>query len=266
MANSQQKIALWAPLLFAFALSVSGQELGRLAEGIEPLTHNCVAQNLPYSSAGIVSSLDSHDCQFGPDRYADAFTFSGIGGSTVGIGFQATFSIIVYVYSPTVELVTSTAASTGNSAVFLLRLPMTGQYAVAVTSLNPFATGSYSLLLSCQSTADHPCTGDPVVKLQGNRFSVRATWRANNQSGVGAPAKITADSAHFWFFSPNNVELIVKVLDGRAINGRYWVFYGALSNVEYTITVTDTLTGRVKTYFNPNGRFGSVGDTEGFSP
>jgi len=25
---------------------------------------------------------------------------------------------------------------------------------------------------------------------------------------------------------------VIKVLDARAVNGRFWVFYGALSNVE----------------------------------
>jgi hypothetical protein len=46
----------------------------------------------------------------------------------------------------------------------------------------------------------------------------------------------------------------MKVVDGRPVNGKFWVFYGALSNVEYTITITDTQTGTVKTYFNPSGQ------------
>jgi len=54
------------------------------------------------------------------------------------------------------------------------------------------------------------------------------------------------------------------VLDGRGLNGKFWLFYGALSNVEYTLTVTDTQTGAVKTYKNPSGQFGSVGDTAAF--
>jgi len=57
---------------------------------------------------------------------------------------------------------------------------------------------------------------------------------------------------------------VVKVLDGRPINGTFWVFSGALSNVEYTITVTDTTTGAVKTYFNPSGQLASVADTSAF--
>jgi hypothetical protein len=42
------------------------------------------------------------------------------------------------------------------------------------------------------------------------------------------------------------------------------VLYGALSDVEYTLTITDTMTGAVKTYTDPNGRLASVADTEAF--
>ena len=42
------------------------------------------------------------------------------------------------------------------------------------------------------------------------------------------------------------------------------MFYGALSNVEYTITVTDTATGAKNVYKNPSGRFASVADTGAF--
>ncbi len=64
--------------------------------------------------------------------------------------------------------------------------------------------------------------------------------------------------------SLGNVELVIKVLDGTAINGHFWVFYGALSNVQYTITVTDTQTQAVKTYTNPSGTLASVADTSAF--
>ena len=56
----------------------------------------------------------------------------------------------------------------------------------------------------------------------------------------------------------------MKVLDGRAVNGHFWVFYGAMSNVEYTVQVRDTLTGAVRTYRNPPGQLASRADTEAF--
>jgi hypothetical protein len=43
------------------------------------------------------------------------------------------------------------------------------------------------------------------------------------------------------------------------------VFYGALSDVEYEITVTDTATGATRQYVNPLGGLASVGDTAAFA-
>jgi len=55
-------------------------------------------------------------------------------------------------------------------------------------------------------------------------------------------------------------------VDGRPFNGYWWVFYGALSDVEYTITITDQATGQQKVYFNPSGTMASVADTAAFTP
>ena len=54
------------------------------------------------------------------------------------------------------------------------------------------------------------------------------------------------------------------MLDGTAINGRYWVFYGGLTDLEYTLTVTESGTGRVRTYTKPAGSACGGFDTEGF--
>jgi hypothetical protein len=51
------------------------------------------------------------------------------------------------------------------------------------------------------------------------------------------------------------------VLDGRPLTGKFWVFYGALSDVEYWITVTDTVTGASKQYHNKRGNLCGKGDT-----
>jgi hypothetical protein len=95
---------------------------------------------------------------------------------------------------------------------------------------------------------------------------VRVDWRVPSQgtNGAGYSLSLTSDTGYFWFFSSNNVELVIKVVDGRAFNGFFWVFYGALSDVEYTITVTDMTTGVANTYANPQGRLASVADTSAF--
>ena len=112
-----------------------------------------------------------------------------------------------------------------------------------------------------------PCSPSPAALcLSGGRFEVKATWKDfQGNTGQGQAVAITADTGYFWFFYDTNIELIVKVLDARALNGKFWVFFGALSNVEYDLTVTDSSTGASKTYHNPSGQFASVGDTSAFA-
>jgi hypothetical protein len=94
---------------------------------------------------------------------------------------------------------------------------------------------------------------------------VSVHWQdPQGHTGEGQTIPLTGDTGAFWFFNASNLELVVKVLDGRPVNGNWWVFYGALSNVHYTLTVTDTLTGTTKTWDNPAGRQASVGDVAAF--
>ncbi|HYG64791.1 MAG TPA: right-handed parallel beta-helix repeat-containing protein [Thermoanaerobaculia bacterium] len=110
---------------------------------------------------------------------------------------------------------------------------------------------------------DNACAaGATQLCLNASRFRVQVTWEAQGSSGSGQAVPLTSDTGYFWFFDPANVELVVKVLDGRALNGHFWVFYGALSDVRYTVTVTDTVTGRSKTYTNPAGTLASRADTQ----
>ena len=85
--------------------------------------------------------------------------------------------------------------------------------------------------------------------------------------GAATPTLFTNDTGYFWFFDNTNVELVVKVLDARVLNGQFWVFASGLTNVGVDITVVDTVTGSVKTYQNPlNTAFQAIQDTAGFPP
>lgn len=104
--------------------------------------------------------------------------------------------------------------------------------------------------------------------LNGNRFQVEVDWRdfdGNNGRGRARALDID-DSGLYWFFGPENLELLVKVLDACSFNDRYWVFAAATTNVEYTLRVTDTDTGQSRTYFNPLGtRSPATTDTGAFA-
>jgi hypothetical protein len=104
--------------------------------------------------------------------------------------------------------------------------------------------------------------------LLGGRFQVEVSWKLSptGPEGAGTPVPIAGSdqTGMFWFFEPSNIELVVKVLNGQAINGKHWVFYGALSDVEYEVRVTDTTTGAVKTYRNERGNICGRSDTNAF--
>ena len=98
---------------------------------------------------------------------------------------------------------------------------------------------------------------DSTLLLNNNRFAVDVTWRKfDGTTGIGTPISLSSDSGYFWFFGPDNIELVIKVIDACGFPGapRYWVYAGGLTNVETTITVRDTeVPGAVKTYFNALG-------------
>jgi len=124
-------------------------------------------------------------------------------------------------------------------------------------------------LASVGAGAPGSCVPDSTsLCLNGARFRVQVSWRVAGtvSAGVGSAVALTGDTGYFWSFSDNNVELVVKVVDGRAVNGRYWFFAGALTDVEYAITVTDTATGNLRSYFSPGGVLASLADTAAFAP
>jgi len=87
------------------------------------------------------------------------------------------------------------------------------------------------------------------------RFRISATWR--NFAGQTGNATFvplgSEETGILWFFTPSNFEVMIKVINACSFNNRYWVFYAALTNVEFHITVLDTWTGVPKVYDNSLG-------------
>ncbi len=108
--------------------------------------------------------------------------------------------------------------------------------------------------------------GNTLCLGEDGRFKATITWEDfQGNTGNGKTAVLgTQDTGSFYFFNPDNIEMVVKALDGRQNNGRMWIFFGSLTNVEFEMTVTDTQTSLVKTYSNALGDFASVGDTNAF--
>ncbi len=100
----------------------------------------------------------------------------------------------------------------------------------------------------CQRTAQNLC-------LAGDRFRVELEWRdptGRTGSAHAVPAG-TDDSGMLWFFSADNWEMLIKVLDGCAINDRFWLLAASNTDVEFTLRVTDLQANVTRSYFNPLG-------------
>ena len=108
--------------------------------------------------------------------------------------------------------------------------------------------------------------GVTTLCLRDGRFRVSVQWQdnANGTQGIGQTLPGTDETGFFWFFNASNLELAVKIVDGRDFNGAHWVFYGALSDVEYQISVEDLDTGRSQIYTNPQGSLCGLSDIEAF--
>jgi len=95
---------------------------------------------------------------------------------------------------------------------------------------------------------------------------VTVSWRdqrsGDTGTGMAIPREQSDTTGCFWFFSPTNTELVLKVIDGTPVNNKFWVFYGALSDVEYEIEVIDTQNNNRVTYQNLPFNICGVGDTQ----
>ncbi len=112
---------------------------------------------------------------------------------------------------------------------------------------------------TCIPDGQHLCLG------ANGRFALDAVWHTpDGNQGPATPAPLYDDTGGFWFFAPANVELLAKVLDGRAVNDRFWVLWGGMTNLAVDLHVTDTLSGATQTYTNPAGTFPSQADVNAF--
>lgn len=136
-----------------------------------------------------------------------------------------------------------------------------GDYGVVLTS-QQFPNGELGRVL------DRCIEGPNALCLADDRYRVTVKFQPPGQ-GVRDGHTVSArsgDAGLFWFFNPSNFEVLVKVLFACPVNGHYWVFLSANTNVKFDVTVYDTLRGRTRSYSNPQGRIAaSRADTEAFA-
>jgi hypothetical protein len=218
----------------------------------------------------VSGELSNTDCFLTSDNsYFDFFSFQGTAGQNVTIDMASNaFDTYLGLISPTPAVVaenddTGSCPATGgagggcNSRI-TFTLTSSGTWVIVANSAIGNLFGGYTISLACTGGGGGGAcvTNSTTHCLLGGRYRVTAVFTPPTGTGGDAQAlqpAVTSDTGLFWFFSSNNIEIIIKVVSGCGFNSRVWVFSGGLTNVAYTITVTDTVTGISKTYSNPQG-------------
>jgi CSLREA domain-containing protein len=102
---------------------------------------------------------------------------------------------------------------------------------------------------------DHPAClpGGSVLCLQEGRFRVSAALIERFPSRGAQAVPLTDDTGNYWFFAPDNLEIMVKVLNGCAVNGHWWLFASGLTDVGVHLEAVDLGTGRTRVIEHEGG-------------
>lgn len=114
-----------------------------------------------------------------------------------------------------------------------------------------------------------------TIRLLNNRFEVRMRYRNQFANPVGegfmntrsiASSSTTETAVFFFDENVSSAEWMVRFSDARPFANRIDLFHGGLSDVEFTIEVTDTVKGTVRQY--QKGPFSLAGqvDRASFTP
>jgi hypothetical protein len=125
-------------------------------------------------------------------------------------------------------------------------------YPAVAQWLNPGGPGG-----ACVADVETLCIddqpGDQRFKMQTSFHTSEGAGAAGSGNAVALGSVGVARGGLFWFFSADNPEVLIKVLNGCAVDGHYWVFLSAATNVGMSVTVTDTQTGKTWTRTNADG-------------
>jgi len=116
--------------------------------------------------------------------------------------------------------------------------------------------------------------------LQDDRFRVKVDWTdfdGNTGPGMVTDGQRFSDGGWFSFvgssapLNPNGFDAYVQLFDECANNGHFWIFLNGATaagttDIEVTLTVTDTETNQTRDYGNPLGTpFEAITDTSAFA-
>jgi PKD repeat protein len=142
-----------------------------------------------------------------------------------------------------------------------------GEYPVTLTVTNSRGSAASSRMLSVTAS-------DTLRLIDSHPFDIVLTATDPRTGATGTGQVVSQNDIYGIFSIPaitgnaGNPEVIVKMVDATGIGQNYWVFYVALTDLTYTLSVREAATGTTKSY--SDARVGSTVcgkfDTSGFLP
>jgi len=144
-----------------------------------------------------------------------------------------------------------------------------GAFTVTLTASN--ASGSSSVTLPVTVTS-----AGVLRLISAHPFDLTLSARDPRTGNAGEGVVLGQNDVYGYFSLPTlsgnagNPEVIVKMVDASGIGQNYWVFYGTMTDLDFTLSVREVSTGIVKTYSkdvtgDPSKASGQF-DTTGFVP
>ncbi|HEY6049835.1 MAG TPA: PKD domain-containing protein, partial [Thermoanaerobaculia bacterium] len=137
--------------------------------------------------------------------------------------------------------------TTSRSAAPLHRYSAPGTYVVGLRVANGAGDSRATEMVTVVAA-------DTLRLMSAHPFDVTLT-ATDPRTGTAGQGQVVAQNDIYGIFSipaitgnAGNPEVLVKMVDASGIGQSYWVFYGALTDLNYTLTVRDVGTGATKTY------------------
>ncbi len=255
-----------ALLLLAFCRAAVAED-GAPPKSCPAFIAECASSTVGFfSHPDATQQLDTYSCSgayYGGKELVYAFTAAGNGDVTVELTeLTGDFDLFVLSNGAGCDggncVDSSTNAGTGDEQVtFPASAGETYYFSVEDYDGNG---GTFTISVT-ECPAGSVCIpSDTTLCLPGdNRFEVTVYFDTVQGGGnFGFAQAIPLDSlglssgGSFYFSNPTNPEFLVKVLNGCALNGHFWVFYAATTNVGFEVSVLDTATDTLIEYTNPD--------------
>ncbi len=212
---------------------------------------------------------------------------AALGLAFLGFGFETaaapTASFTIQPSNPAAGVPVQFADSSAGSPSSWMWSFGDGQTSTSQSPAHVYAmAGVYPVSLTVGNAGGQTVTSASIVVSEENTLRLLASHgfeatleaRDPRTGNTGVGRAIPQNDLFGYFTIPTLVptsgplvpEVFVKILDATAIGQSYWVFWGGLTDFEYTLRVVETATGAAKEYHNPvTGSPSCLGaDTSGF--